>query len=163
PPVGACRISTGSTVNGPCLFGDASSPDRIVLIGDSHATEWFPALMEIAQPRGWAIEVLAKAGCPVSTMVIESRNIPEVYRESAAGREGAMKRSARKPTQRMIFGGTLMEEAYRAPAYINAGDDSLTPLKATGAPIVYLRDTPYPGKDIPECVSGMSIGSDECD
>ena len=58
PEVGACRVSTGSTVNGPCLFGDASSPDRVVLIGDSHATEWFPALMEIAGPRGWAIEVL---------------------------------------------------------------------------------------------------------
>jgi len=28
---------------------------------------------------------------------------------------------------------------------------------------VYFRDTPYPGKDIPDCVSGMAIGSDACD
>ena len=163
PGVGACQISTGSTINGSCIFGDASSPDRIVLLGDSHAMEWFPALMEIARPRGWAIEVLGKAGCPVSTMVIESRNVPEFYRECAVWREGALDRIAREPRPKIIFVGTLMEEAYTGPTYISAWDDSLTRLKATGAPIVYFRDTPYPGKDIPDCVSGMAIGSDACD
>jgi peptidoglycan/LPS O-acetylase OafA/YrhL len=161
--VGACRISTGSTVNGPCLFGDASSPDRIVLLGDSHATEWFPALMEIARPRGWAVEVLAKAGCPVSTMVIESRNVPGFYRECDTWRKGVLDRITREPRPKLIFVGTLMESAYTGPEYISAWDDSLTRLQATGAPIVYFRDTPYPGKDIPDCVSGMAIGSDACD
>jgi peptidoglycan/LPS O-acetylase OafA/YrhL len=161
--VGGCQISTGSTVNGTCLFGDASSPDHILLLGDSHAMEWFPALMETARPRGWAIEVLGKAGCPVSTMVIESRNVPEFYRECAVWREGVLNRIAREPRPKMIFVGTLMDVAYTGPTYISAWDDSLNRLKATGAPIVYFRDTPYPGKDIPDCVSGMAIGSDACD
>jgi peptidoglycan/LPS O-acetylase OafA/YrhL len=161
--VGGCQISTGSTVNDSCLFGDVSSPDRIVLLGDSHAMEWFPALTEIARPRGWTIEVLGKAGCPVSTMVIESRNVPEFYRECDVWRQGVLNRIAREPRPKIIFVGTLMEEAYTGPEYISAWDDSLTRLKATGAPIVYFRDTPYPGKDIPDCVSGMAIGSDACD
>jgi hypothetical protein len=163
PGVGDCQISTGSTMNGPCLFGNASSRDRIVLLGDSHAMEWFPALEEIARPRGWVIEVLGKAGCPVSTMVIQSRNVPEFYHECAVWREAALNRIAHEPTPKIIFVGTLMESVYTGQTYISAWDDSLSRLRATGAPVVYFRDTPYPGRDIPDCVSGTPIGSGACD
>jgi peptidoglycan/LPS O-acetylase OafA/YrhL len=162
PGVGDCQISTGSTINGPCLFGDASSPNRIVLLGDSHAMEWFPALEEIARPRGWAIEVLGKAGCPVSTMVIKSRNVPDFYQECATWRQAVLERIAREPRPKLIVVGTLMESEYTGQPYIDAWDSSLRVLTATGAPVVYLRDTPYPGKDIPDCVSGIPVGSDAC-
>jgi peptidoglycan/LPS O-acetylase OafA/YrhL len=162
PGVGDCQISTGSTLNGTCVFGDPASKDRVVLFGDSHAMEWFPALAEIARPRGWAIEVLGKAGCPASTMVIKSRNIPQVDHECSVWREAALDRIAHEPKPRLILVGTMMEAAYTGPGYISSWDATLSRLTATGAPVVYFRDTPYPGKDIPDCVSGMPVGGDAC-
>jgi peptidoglycan/LPS O-acetylase OafA/YrhL len=162
PPVGNCQVRSGTDIHLPCLFGDTGSPHRIVLFGDSHAMEWFPALLEIATQRGWAVEVMGKSACPASTMVIASRNIPEFYRACDVWRENALAHITQE-RPKLIFMGTLMERDYVGQTYINSWDVVLNRLKATGAKLVYFRDTPYPWKDIPDCVSGMPIGSHECD
>ena len=162
PPIGTCQLPTGWPLVEPCLFGNRSSPDRIVLFGDSHAMQWYSALAEIAGRRGWAIEVLGKSGCPVAAMVIQNRNRPDADRDCATWRDRALNLIAQGPTPKMIFVGTLMEASYVGPDYLDAWDASLRRLVATGAPVAYLRDTPYPGSDIPGCVSGIPIGSSRC-
>jgi peptidoglycan/LPS O-acetylase OafA/YrhL len=162
PALNGCQLGTGDTRNGPCLFGDAASENRVILFGDSHAMQWYPALAEVAPSHGWAIEVLGKSGCPVSTVAIANGNLPQADRECSTWRDGAIRRIVAGPTPAIIFVGTMMDGAYTGQSYIDAWDASLSRLAATGAPIVYLRDTPYPGKDIPDCVSGIPIGSDAC-
>jgi peptidoglycan/LPS O-acetylase OafA/YrhL len=162
PELNGCQLDTGATTNGTCLFGDPESKDRVVLFGDSHAMEWYPALAEVARTRGWSIEVLGKSGCPVSTVAIENGKLPQADRECATWRDGAISRIVAESDPLIIFVGTMMEGTYTGQSYIDAWDSSLGRLAATGAPIVYLRDTPYPGKDIPECVSGIPVGSDAC-
>ena len=44
-----------------------------------------------------------------------------------------------------------------------AWDESLNQLRATGAQLIYFRDTPYPNKNIPECVSGAEDDWSKCD
>jgi hypothetical protein len=163
PEVGACQVWTGITANGKCLFGNVSSPDRVVLIGDSHAMQWYPAIAEVARPHGWAIEVLGKSGCPMHTFEITSFNVPQFYKECGVWRDNMIERVLRGPKPKLVFVSTMMEIAYVGQEYVNAWDDTLNRLKALHVPIVYLRDSPYPGKDIPDCVSGMPIGSDKCD
>ena len=41
-------------------------------------------------------------------------------------------------------------------------DQTLNQLRATGAKLLYLRDTPHPQKNIPECVSGALDNWSKC-
>jgi hypothetical protein len=44
-----------------------------------------------------------------------------------------------------------------------AWDQTLTQLRATGAQLLYIRDTPYPNRRVPECISGALDDWSKCD
>ncbi len=44
-----CHLDAGSVHAKECIYGDAGTT-RVVLFGDSHAAQWFPALL------GWEFE-----------------------------------------------------------------------------------------------------------
>jgi peptidoglycan/LPS O-acetylase OafA/YrhL len=46
-----------------CRIGDRSSRRQIVLLGDSHAYMWLPALLEMAWRDHWAVVPLVRLGC----------------------------------------------------------------------------------------------------
>lgn len=47
-----------------CSFGELQSPrSTVVLFGDSHAAEWFPALEAVAERQHWKLITLVKPGC----------------------------------------------------------------------------------------------------
>jgi peptidoglycan/LPS O-acetylase OafA/YrhL len=50
-----------------CSFGDPSSP-KIVLFGDSHAAQWFPAVLAYASDQGYSVETHTKSSCPSITV-----------------------------------------------------------------------------------------------
>jgi hypothetical protein len=135
----------------------------VILLGDSHVIQWYPATAEVAKPRKWALEVLAKSGCPLHTFEIKSRNVASFYRECTSWRDKTINRILRGTKPKFILVSTMMEREYTGQAYLDAWDGVLQRLAKLGVPIVYVRDTPYPTKDIPDCVSGMRIGSDKCD
>jgi len=58
----------------------------IVLYGDSHAAQWSPALIDIAEARGLQLIVLAKGGCPVAAVSIPTATLARtcpVWRDQA--------------------------------------------------------------------------------
>ncbi|MEV4414710.1 acyltransferase family protein [Catellatospora sp. NPDC049609] len=158
-----CMAREDTTTNGTCLFGDPASDTRVVLFGDSHALQWFPALEQIGRSHGWAVEVLGKSSCPVPVVAISIANQPKANESCVAWRNNTVDRILKGPKPKFIMVGTLMKKASVGKPYVDAWDDTLTRLAASGAPIVYLRDTPYPNKDVPECVSGIAPGSTACD
>ena len=56
----------------PCVYGDRGSKVTVVLFGDSHAMQLFPALEKVAQRRGWRLVQLTKAGCPPAAVPVVS-------------------------------------------------------------------------------------------
>ncbi|HLU81802.1 MAG TPA: acyltransferase family protein, partial [Trueperaceae bacterium] len=59
-----CNLSfTASEPAQHCVYGVLDSSIDVVLIGDSHATMWFPALEQLARYRGWRLVVHAKSSC----------------------------------------------------------------------------------------------------
>lgn len=65
-----CHADFATTTIGDCVYGDPAAP-RIVLFGDSHAAQWFPALLGYAEENGFAVESHTKSSCPsVSVDVI---------------------------------------------------------------------------------------------
>ncbi|HEV2093271.1 MAG TPA: acyltransferase family protein, partial [Rubrobacter sp.] len=50
-----CHLDLPETESPACVYGNPSSDTTVVLFGDSHAMQWFPALNELAKERDWRL------------------------------------------------------------------------------------------------------------
>lgn len=138
------------------------SPDRIVLLGDSHAGQWFSPMLALASQRGWALQELVKQGCPLPELAVDSPQLGRAYRECDTWRADSLERLRQQPKPRLIVIASLNRYTDDAQLLAEAWEKTLTPLRALGAPIVYVEDTPVPGRDIPACVSGSPGSPADC-
>ncbi len=156
-----CMLSDGETRPGDCIFGSASSSTTIVLFGDSHAAQWFPALHRIAEARGWRLESLTKQGCPTADVpTTRTDRDPDCRR----WRDAVIERLAADPPDLVVMSsyrynpGGLADEPWRSG--LNATLESLRP---TAAQVLVLGDTPTPvPKDVPSCLAENLSRADRC-
>ena len=76
------------------MFGDRNAPATVVLMGDSHAAQWFPALDALGREQHWRLVSLTKSGCPPAEATIWVGTFDRAYTECDAWREAAFKRIA---------------------------------------------------------------------
>lgn len=162
PPDQGCQVAPEVTRSPKCLFGAVDSPDRIVLLGDSHAGQWFSPMLAIASQRGWALQELVKQGCPLPELDVDSPQLGRAYRECDVWRADALDRIRTGPKPRLIVIASLNRYTEDDELLAAAWEKTLRPLRAVGAPIVYIEATPVPGSDIPACVSGAPDGAAAC-
>ncbi|WP_079008063.1 acyltransferase family protein [Streptomyces sp. XY431] len=161
PPGKGCEIPLGAETSPRCLFGAESSPDRIVLIGDSHAGQWISAALAMAEQRQWALEVLVKPGCPLATLTVRNNVLGRTFEECDRWRENTFTRLTSGPKPRLVLMAGL--NRYGGQDERTEGwTRTLDRLTALGTPLAYLGDTPMPGKDIPTCLAGSDGRSDAC-
>lgn len=161
PPGKGCEIPLNADTSPRCLFGDENSPDRVVLLGDSHAGQWISAGIAIAEQRHWALEVLVKPGCPLATLTVRNDVLGRTFDECDRWRENTLTRLATGPRPRLILMAGLNRygsQDERARGWTR----TLDRLAATGAPLAYLGDTPMAGKDVPTCLAASDGRSDAC-
>ncbi|MBM3617025.1 MAG: acyltransferase [Alphaproteobacteria bacterium] len=65
-----CHVGYGDDDPVACEYGDPKAETHIVLVGDSHAAQWVPALDAIAQKRGWRLTVFTKSACPLLPVLV---------------------------------------------------------------------------------------------
>jgi peptidoglycan/LPS O-acetylase OafA/YrhL len=70
-----CHLSFDQTGGTGCRFGDASAP-VIALYGDSHAAQWFPALLAFAEANGYQVETHTKSSCPSVDVQVLRDGVP---------------------------------------------------------------------------------------
>ncbi|MEV0886868.1 acyltransferase family protein [Streptomyces microflavus] len=162
PPDRDCQVAPEVTRSPECLFGAVNSPDRIVLLGDSHAGQWFSPMLALAAQRGWALQELIKQGCPLPQLAVDSPQLGRAYRECDTWRADTLDRLRTGPKPRLIVIASLNRYTTDRQLLTAAWEKTLKPLRATGAPIVYIEDTPVPGTDIPACVSGAPDDAAAC-
>ncbi|MFI8082887.1 acyltransferase family protein [Kitasatospora sp. NPDC086009] len=161
PPGHGCEIPLGAENSPRCLFGAEDSPDRIVLIGDSHAGQWISGALALAEQRNWALEVLVKPGCPLATLTVRNNVLGRTFDECDRWRENTFTRLATGPRPRLIVMAGLNRYG-SGPERAEGWSRTLDRLSAIGAPLAYLGDTPMPGKDIPTCLAASDGRSDAC-
>jgi hypothetical protein len=66
PDVGECEYFEINEDRPLCARGDPDGSKTLVLIGDSHARQWIPALDELGQRFGYTAYFLVREGCPAS-------------------------------------------------------------------------------------------------
>ena len=160
-----CHIHIRQTVSPRCEYGDTSSQQTIVLYGDSHAAQWFPALDLIGKKRGIKIVSLTKSACPSAEVIKELSSQYDVkdcqaFRDSSVARINEIKPLAVILTGMQPFTAPYSDESARS--WWLAGETKVfNRIKGATQFPIYLTDTPLPQVDIPDClVAGRGAGCD---
>jgi peptidoglycan/LPS O-acetylase OafA/YrhL len=159
-----CHLTFPETEAPRCVYGHPTSEITVVLFGDSHAMQWFPALNEIAKERDWRLVGLTKAACPPAEVHIYNATLRRSYRECDEWRERTLARIAQDenpdlvvtsslPTYRPRENGKRLDRDASEEAMVDGYASTLRKLRSTGARAVLIEDVPHPNKNIPECVS----------
>jgi peptidoglycan/LPS O-acetylase OafA/YrhL len=160
-----------------CVFGDTMARRTVVLIGDSHAAQWFPALERLALHERFRLIAWTKSGCPFAPGVnIYLAAIGRQYSEcldwsaSVIRQLDAMPRTfliidARTSTylpQVLDSDGETVSSATAARLWGAGFATGVADLKKVASRVVVLRDTPHAPQDIPACVSWNDSDPAEC-
>lgn len=148
-----CIVTVLVVTSPPCLVDAVGTTGHVLLLGDSHAGQWFGAVSGVAARQGWSVQVLNKSGCPLPKIEIVNPDLGREYTECDVWRENILDQVLHGPRPELIFVTSLNRYA-TDPAYLLEGWryvlDWLAPMQV---PIVYLQDSPYPERDIPACIS----------
>jgi SGNH domain (fused to AT3 domains) len=153
-PPGCDVVAVTGTTSGRCRYADTASRDRIVLLGDSHASQWMSAVISIARRRHWAVEELVKDGCPLARFSVFEPRLGRLFTECDQWRDNTLSRLAREARPQLVIISSLNEYTGSGKSAAAAWEYTLHRITALGAPVVYLRDTPVPHLQIPVCLSG---------
>lgn len=79
-----------------CDFGDPNSRLKIVMLGDSHATHWFPTFEEIARRQSIYFRGVAKSACLFSLEPVYNGGLKRPYTECAEWSQNVIEWLARE-------------------------------------------------------------------
>ena len=91
-----CLVDADAPARRPASMAPARRATTVVLFGDSHAMQWFPALERIARSRRWRLVELTKAGCPPAAVSVVYAPLGRAYPECDVWRSAALARIARE-------------------------------------------------------------------
>jgi hypothetical protein len=129
-----------------CVIGDVKSTTTVVIVGDSHAWQWGDAFDRMGQQLHLRIVTVTKSGCPAEAYKVYNDQLGRDYSECATWRESAFRAVAKMHPRMIVLTGRSRREATEGGA-----TSAFRQLKATGAKLVYMSDTPQPGISIPDC------------
>ena len=87
-----------------CAFGPREAEHTAVLMGDSIAGQWFPAMAKVFDRPGWRLLVLTKSSCPMVDEPFFYARIGREYTECARWRAASLAQvAAIKPDVLMLW------------------------------------------------------------
>ena len=167
-----CLDDETSAVPKECVYGDAVSPRlTVVLVGDSIAGNWFPALNKLATQQHWELVTELHGLCSWSAALQWDQRTSSPY--TACQQWGASVLhdllSTIHPdlviTSSREIGVTADHRAYgpAAQAEIGAGMAAYwEQLQRAGVPVVAIRETPELHGDVASCVASHPANITPC-
>jgi peptidoglycan/LPS O-acetylase OafA/YrhL len=141
-----------------CFFGEISQPrSTVVLFGDSHAAQWFPALQEIADVQHWRLATIIKPGCtPLSIredVTPRMERVCEEWRRAAIGDIEELRPELvilSSSSRHVGADGNMIKDTR---VWEQGARDTFAALARQGAKVRFIRDTPYADYDVPGCLA----------
>jgi hypothetical protein len=159
-----CHLNYRESLSPLCEFGKIDSARTVVLYGDSHAVQWFPALEKLAREKGFKLVTLTKSACPSIDVIRDSVGAFKMG-NCAAWRASAIARITAEKPDLIILSSFEHFVPQGDPRNVEQwwADGSLrtyTTLEPLASKVVYLLDTPLPERNIPDCLA--STRADKC-
>jgi len=153
-----CQIIGKQARSGQCYYGQTKSSKKVVIFGDSHALQWTPALIEIANQRDWRLITLLHANCTAAQVSVDPycdrwrRNTFARIRKEKPGL--IVVASNTGPNMSVKSGGTRLGRAAAEPLLERGMATTFRALKKTGAEITLMQDMAMSKDFLPSvCVS----------
>ncbi len=159
-----CHLNYRESVSPECNFGNLSSDATVVLYGDSHAVQWFPALQKLALEKGFKLITLTKSACP--SIEVERASVGAFQMSNCASwRASAIERIKQAKPDLIILSSfehfVPAGDPRNVDQWWQAGSvKSYEILKSLAPKIIYILDTPLPERNIPSCLASTS--ADQC-
>ncbi len=165
-----CHLPFEGKRSPECVYGHASARRTIVLFGDSHAAQWFPALERIARSGRWRLVSLTKSACPSVAIELRNAALGSAYEECSEWRSSGLERiAAEKPALVVLANASIYVDDPRQDIDVAAWQAGLErtvrAVRDSGAAVVVMHDTPRPDFDMPACLSRAAWrnSGDSCD
>lgn len=165
PPVHeqGCHVPHSSVEAVACEFGDSSGP-VVVLVGDSHAGQWVPGFVDLAESEGWHLYTMSKSACPFLDAAFYNRLTDGPYDECSQWNRAVMQRiTAELDPALVVVTSSMTNEPLDESGDLTEGAEAdrlleeglistLNGLRRAGVEVVVLRDTPLPSQNVPDCL-----------
>jgi peptidoglycan/LPS O-acetylase OafA/YrhL len=144
-----------------CAFGPREAGHTAVLMGDSIAGQWFPAMARAFDRPGWRLLVLTKSSCPMVDEPFFYERIGREYTECARWRSASLAQvAAIKPDVLLL--GTVSTNSFTQAQWTEGTARVLDKVSASARHIFILRGTPLLPFDGPDCLARHEGNVGDC-
>jgi len=165
----------------PCAYGAAQSQDlqplcastplpKIVLLGDSHALAWFPAINSWASENGYALIVLGRSACSpfnIQAVPTEAASNCTRWANEVWGRIEAISPDllvvATSRFSKISVNGALVAPASGSSAWMNVAITQLAEVRSKGVQVLLVGEVPRASFNIPDCLALRRLAPVACE
>ncbi|WP_229069427.1 acyltransferase family protein [Actinoplanes sp. DH11] len=152
-----------------CAFANTDAEHTVVLFGDSHALQWFPAMEDLAKKRNWRLVVLTRSACSPADLELQERRAQRRYAECDTWRGQVLKRIAKLEPDLVVVSSSVNYRALLAgdppdpDAVWKAGwTRTLIKLKRAAGAVAMIGDTPFLAGDPADCLATRPAAIGTC-
>ena len=167
PFVDGCLSSWTAAEPADCFYGDRQAKNTVLLLGDSHAAQWTPAMAAVATDAGSGCRCWARARVRRCQLPVFSPYLGRDYTECAdwLSQSLADVRTVR-PQLVVLDVARHYGDDYHFTVYSQQWDAALAhvvrSIRAAGSAVLVLGPIPKPPADVPTCLSGHSTDATSC-
>jgi peptidoglycan/LPS O-acetylase OafA/YrhL len=138
-----------------CVYGNKSGTFTVALVGDSHAAHWFPAILAIANARGWRLMPFIKLSCRFLDMPLYSHWYQRMYTECDTWRGLVVARLQTLKPDLVIEASIrdLVTSNATDPDPVHQGAAMARLLRQVPGAKAIIVDTPISSYNVPNCLS----------
>jgi peptidoglycan/LPS O-acetylase OafA/YrhL len=153
-----CLSSWTAPEPADCYYADLSAARTVLLMGDSHAAQWLPAVDAAAKQRGWRLQFQGKSACPPLDTPIFSPYLGRPYTECAQWLRDTLNDVRTERPALVVLGvarhyDPSYDISVYGPAWLTGLARTVRELQAAGTPVLVLGPIPKPRSDVPTCLS----------
>lgn len=160
-----CHLEVDDISPVECAYGPAGAP-TLLLVGDSHAAQWFSAVERYANENHLRLVSMTKSSCPFADVTVELTNRDRPYTECATwNQEIRQYIEATSPIAVVTASLGIYVDAEHpddAQAFQEGLQRSWQWLSASGIQTYVIADSPYMSVDVPECLASALNKPRDC-
>ncbi len=145
-------FAKGPQLQGCTVTTTPSSIATVILVGDSHAAQWYAPLAKLAESRGWAFTSMTKFACPYVDIPKFEPQLGREYAECSVWQQKTLE-AIQTMNPDLVVVTSWDEQPFKEAEWIEGTDRMMQALSQTSKHVVAIRDTPSLSFDAPTCLA----------
>lgn len=159
-----CGLSLAGAKPPDCVYGNPDGSVTVALVGDSHASHWFPALEIVARQRGWRLIPFTKVSCVFVDMRLTSPYLKREYTECEDWRENVIDRLVELEPDLVVISSNRWFPVIiaRDNEPERQGAAMARFIERVPGDVAIIVDTPRSDYDVPACLAHYPRAIERC-